>query len=1027
MGTSSSTQVPPKEEEVSQNEEEEEEEEGSQFYDVNVDNDSENNTPDVLDENYTRLLQIVKDKRKEDLQLFVDSDLKGGLAMTPGQISAILNRPDEAKKTPIQYALEQGSLDIAKFLLENGAKIRDVADFLQPKLFSSIITKDKAASDTVFRLAEDYIPAGLLTPFFNLLYTKPYLDENGSLIFKANVSLLHLAAGVGNYAVTKYLISKGVDVNLKNDTRDTPLHYAVFPYDQKCKFITMNLLLENGANIDAKNESGMTPLHLFAMKTTNDNDNLMCFHVLISHLMSISSLRIKDKVGKTPGEYCWSDTQVCSLFQKLTEKTADKNDNEENSAFDNKRKCSIRIRNSKIKANMKEFTTRLDRLIAERNAALKNGSPLDKQRIEERIKQVKNEILVLASTPLPLGKYESECKAAEDAVKNVPVFDANTALEGTDDKEEAVVDGKEEAVVDGKEEAVVDGKEEAVVDGKEEAVVDDKEEAVVDGKEEAVVDDKEEAVVDDKEEAVVDDKEEAVVDGKEENKDSNNGIEQAIARLASANSKFISAAASLPRGLPLSTSEELRSQRESIIEQEKQLSVPTPSEPPPPAPTPPVPPPSEPKRLQEMLDKNIERVRRAKDRIENTNNKHRQRIMLDGAMEMMAKQKRDLENLRLLISNGNTHVGPDNKEEQLVAIDDSLSKLGEYSEKLSGLQSKDGNAYADEVEAQVQRAMDSEREKEAEELRSKKETQMAQLAQLEKAQTRLSAFEMELASLNRRIAEKYERSTREEPILPVEPSLPTPGMAEEPVEPSLPPPSSHQQLLTEISSLSPEEKTRVFEDLRDRIQTVILTGDLLLNITPRYSASITTAKNTLLEQPDLLVKYAEFHARPKEDQQNAMLLLETKYGSPDGAPVGLILLHEGLLLTAKDAVTYMELSNSNTNALRRPRDMLTSYVTKLAQLMSNEHVFLAEHLLHYSSQYNLDYSGLAAVCQDQSLLYAHPCWAIVKTRLQTYSGLLNGGVKDMKFVKSLREVFNSKLQMLNQIRITNAMNQCAKS
>jgi hypothetical protein len=304
---------------------------------------------------------------------------------------------------------------------------------------------------------------------------------------------------------------------------------------------------------------------------------------------------------------------------------------------------------------------------------------------------------------------------------------------------------------------------------------------------------------------------------------------------------------------------------------------------------------------------------------------------------------------------------------------------------------------------------------------------MAQLAQLEKAQTRLSAFEMELASLNRRIAEKYERSAREEPILPVEPSLPTPGMAEEPVEPSLPPPSSRQQLFTEINSLSPEEKTRVFEDLRDRIQTVILTGDLLLNITPRYSASITTAKNTLLEQPDLLVKYAEFHARPKEDQQNAMLLLETKYGSPDGAPVGLILLHEGLLLTAKDAVTYMKLSNSNTNALRRSRDMLTSYVTKLAQLMSNEHVFLAEHLLHYSSQYNLDYSGLATVCQDQSLLHAHPCWAIVKTRLQTYSGLLNGGGKDMKIVKSLRDVFNSKLQMLNQIRITNAMNQCAKS
>jgi hypothetical protein len=216
--------------------------------------------------------------------------------------------------------------------------------------------------------------------------------------------------------------------------------------------------------------------------------------------------------------------------------------------------------------------------------------------------------------------------------------------------------------------------------------------------------------------------------------------------------------------------------------------------------------------------------------------------------------------------------------------------------------------------------------------------------------------------------------------------------------------------------LPPEEKKRIFEDLQHRIQTVLLTGKLLSRITPRYAASITTAKNTLLEQPDLLIKYAEFHARPKEEQQNAMLLLETKYGIPDGAPMGLILLHEGLLLTAKEAGTYMILSNRN--ARRESRDTLILYVTKLAQLISNENVFLAEHLLHYSAQYNLDYSGLATVCQDQTLLYGHPCWAILKKRLQTYSGLLNGIGNDINLVTSLRKVFNSKLQMLSQKRIT---------
>jgi ankyrin repeat protein len=981
---------------VSQQEEEasqkEEEEEGSQFYDVNIDNDSENNTPDVLDENYARLLQMVKDKRKDELQLFVDSQLKRGLAMTPDQISAVINRPDETKKTPIQYALEQGSLDIAKFLLENGAKIRDVADFLQSKLFSAVITKDQTASDTVFRLVEDYIPAGLLTSFLNLLYTKPYLDETGAVVFKANVSLLHLAAGVGNYAVTKYLISKGVDVNVKNDGGDTPLHYAVFPYDQKCKFITMNLLLENGANIDAKNGLGMTPLHLFAMKTTNDNDNLMCFHVLISHLMNISSLRMKDSVGKTPGEYCWSDTQVCNLFQKLTKENADKNDKEQNLAFDKKRKCSIRIRNSKIKANVKEFTDRLDRLIAERNEARKNGSPLDEHRIAERILQVKRELLDLTSTPLPLG---AECNAAEDAVKDVPVFDANA---GAQPQEEAA-QPQEEAVQP----------QEEAAQPQEEAV--QPQEEAAQPQEEAVA------------------------------KDSNNGIEQSIARLANANAKLVSAAASLPRGLPLSKSEELRSQRESILEQERQLSAP----PPPPTPstptihessTSPEPFVEEPK-LQYMLNKNMERVQRARDRIESTKNKRRQRMMLDGAMEMLEKQKRELENLRLLISNGNAQVGPDNKEEQLVAIDDSLSKLGEYSEELSELKSKTGNNYRDEIKAQVQHTLDSEREKEA--AKKAKETQ---LAQLEEAQTRLSAFEVELASLNRRIAEKYGRSQPPTVVEPtvveptvveptaVEPTVVEPTVVEptvvEPtvVEPTVPsePRLTVRQTLSEILSLSPEEKARIFEDIRYRIQTVLLTGDLLSRITPRYATSVIVAKNTLLERPELLTQYAEFHAQPKEDQQNAMLLLETKYGSPDGAPVGLIMLHEGLLLTAKEVVMYMKLSNRN--ALRNSRAMLVRYVTKVAHLITSENVFLAEHLLHYSAQHNLDYSGLIDACGDETLLYKDPCWASVENRLQAYPAFLNGVGNATKLVKSLRDVFNRKLQMLNQMRITTAMSRC---
>ena len=78
---------------------------------------------------------------------------------------------------------------------------------------------------------------------------------------------LHIAAIFSRYEIAKLLISKGADVNARHDDGFTPLHQAAYSFTEgPQKIRTIELLIAKGADVNAKDNAGITTLDLAKYK-----------------------------------------------------------------------------------------------------------------------------------------------------------------------------------------------------------------------------------------------------------------------------------------------------------------------------------------------------------------------------------------------------------------------------------------------------------------------------------------------------------------------------------------------------------------------------------------------------------------------------------------------------------------------------------------------------------------------------------------------------------------------------------------
>ena len=97
----------------------------------------------------------------------------------------------------------------------------------------------------------------------NIELVKQLTDSNIDVNVKRDrgETPLHIAARFSYYEVAKLLISKGADVNVRNDFGWTPLHQAAYSFTKGGqKMSTIELLFLKGANVNAETDSGGTPL-----------------------------------------------------------------------------------------------------------------------------------------------------------------------------------------------------------------------------------------------------------------------------------------------------------------------------------------------------------------------------------------------------------------------------------------------------------------------------------------------------------------------------------------------------------------------------------------------------------------------------------------------------------------------------------------------------------------------------------------------------------------------------------------------
>ncbi len=235
----------------------------------------------------------------------------------------LINAPDttEEQATPLYRAAEAGQLQVARFLVANGADVSKGTRTFKTPLHAAAAAGHKAMVE--FLLAHKANPDATSSSGTPLVIAArngfrsiaevllaAHADVNGT--DGSGRTALYEAAQKGFKSVAELLLAHGADPNVSARDQASPLFAAVS--DQQLELV--KLLLTNKANVNLARSDGMAPLHEAARRGAVSIMELL--------LANKADVNVRDHRGETP-LHLGADTGNAGTINLLLENGAEVN------------------------------------------------------------------------------------------------------------------------------------------------------------------------------------------------------------------------------------------------------------------------------------------------------------------------------------------------------------------------------------------------------------------------------------------------------------------------------------------------------------------------------------------------------------------------------------------------------------------------------------------------------------------------------------------------------------------------------